>query len=157
MKCLRLLVLLCSILILSTCVSSNRPPSVVDIPSFRTYITGLRADVVLADESSFEEGEQAQITTLSGQILQALGEADSFGDFDDEQKDNLIVLNEQLHVLIVGEDEVRASGRICRVSKPIGSNIRQRTCRTRDRMTQDREAARLLLQRRDEYLNRNSN
>lgn len=148
----RLLIVSCSILILSTCGSSNRPPSVVDILTYRSYITELRANLALADATSFEEGEQAQLTTLSGQILQTLGEANSFNELDDEQKENLIVTNEKLHAMIVGEDESRVTRRICRTDVSLGSNIRSRSCRTAGRMTENRQAARQVLLEREDAL-----
>jgi hypothetical protein len=154
MKVSRVLLVLCSVLVLSACGSSNRPPSVVDVPSFRTYITQIRANVATADESSFEEGEKAQLTSVSGEILQVLGDVNSFEDLSDDQKDNLVVLNDELHVLVVGKDDVRASGRICTSEASTGTNIRKRTCRSRDRLTRDREAVRTLLRDRDEFLNR---
>lgn len=141
--------------VLVACGNTERPPSVVDIPTYKTYITSLRSRLASADAESFQAGEQAALTRVSGEILSALGDTTSYDDFDAASREHLIALNEELHLLIFGENNVRAADRVCTSSAPTGSNIRQRSCRTRAQIAQDRAAARILLETRGDDIDRN--
>lgn len=155
MKPLRPTLLLLSILILTACTSSERPPSVVDIPSYREYISQMRVQLATADPASFQPGEQAALTRVSGAIITTLGEATRYADIGETEREQLIALNEELHLLIFGENNVRAEERICSISQNTGSNIRTRSCRTRTQIAQDRESARRLLEARSDDVDRN--
>ena len=104
---------------------------------------------------SFDKLLLNQWSESGGEILQILGNARNFRELDDAQKESLTSLNEELHLLMVGEDSIRADERICRVSAQTGSNIRTTSCRTRSRIAQDRAAAQRLLIERGDDVDRN--
>ncbi len=155
MKIPRSALTLLATLILTACVSSERPPSVVDIPSYREYISQMRVQLTTADPASFQPGEQAELTRVSGAIITTLGDATSYIDIAETQRQQLIALNEELHLLIFGENNIRAEERICSISQNTGSNIRTRSCRTRTQIAQDRDSARRLLEARSDDVDRN--
>ena len=126
----------------------------MDLPGYKTYINNLHRNLTAADAESFELGEQARLVAISEQLLAAIAGADSFAALDSQQQLDVVAWNDELHTLLVGADESRAEGRICRTEVATGSNIRSRTCRTREQLTRERQAARLLLLERSDDVDR---
>lgn len=145
LSCLALLALT-----LLSCAASA--PEIRDVSDYRTYITRINENVQRADSESFDEGEQTHLLTVSGDILGHLEDVEVIDELNSDQQERLIVLNDQLHELMVGRDELRSSERICRTIPNTGSNIPNRVCRTRDQMTREREAARAMLRDRSDAL-----
>lgn len=150
------LIFFTTLLLLSACSSSptTSDPATMDLPAYRVYIGNINRTVRIADADSFEIGEQARLVSVSDQILAALGEADAFEALSGETRLDVSTWNDELHVLMMGINENRSTGRICRTDSTTGSNIRSRTCRTRAQLARDREAAKLLLLERSDSVDR---
>lgn len=143
--------MLCVCLVTS-CVTIT--PDVSDLESYRRYITQLDNRLAEADESSFAEGERQQLLLVAKQITSALEGADSLGSLDEGQREHLLLLNSELHILLVGDNESLAAGRVCTTQVATGSNIRNRVCRTREQITGSRDQARRLLEQRQDDIER---
>ncbi|MFM1897665.1 MAG: hypothetical protein RLZZ385_2739 [Pseudomonadota bacterium] len=127
---------------------------VMDLPSYKTYVSNLQRSLSAADADSFEIGEQARLLDISQQLLAAIDNVSDFQQLSPEQQQAVVMWNDELHVLMVGADESRAEGRICRTEVATGSNIRTRSCRTREQLTRERQSARLLLLERSDDVDR---
>ncbi len=148
--------LLVAFLITASCAVNTSPPeiTVVDLPTYRTYLVEMRSTLANADERSFEPGEKARLAQINGELLAALSGIETLDSLDAEQLANVMTMNDELHQTIVGENESRATGRVCTTEVPVGTNIRKTTCRSRSQIASDRHAARIMLDERNRDIER---